>query len=77
MEESGEVEDVRPEEHAPGGPRTQGEAEEPLERGGPGPPPRPPCVTDLRGGGEECPGENGGGDEGHAERVRGGDRPQG
>lgn len=77
VEETREVIDVRPEEHAPGGARAEGETEEPLERGGAGSAPQPPRVADLGGGGEEAPGEDGGGDERHRQGVDGGERPEG
>ena len=70
MEEAREVEDVGPEEDAPGGARAEWEAEEPLE-GGLGAAPEPAGVSDFGGGGEEDPGEDGGGDEGHGEAVEG------
>ena len=70
MEKPREVIHVGPEEDATGGARTEREAEEPLERsGGFAPAPEPPCVTDLRGGGEEDSGENGGGEDRHEKAV--------
>lgn len=77
VEESGEVEDVGPEEDPARGPGPHWETEEPLERGGPGAAPEPPGVADLGGGGEEDAGEDGEGDEGHGEGVEGGDGAEG
>lgn len=51
VEEAGEVEGVGPEEHAAHGARAEREAEEPLEGGRFSPPPDPPRVLDLGGGG--------------------------
>ncbi|KAK8596761.1 hypothetical protein V6N12_065240 [Hibiscus sabdariffa] len=75
VEETGEVKDVRPEEHAPRRARTEREAEEPLERGGDslGAAPEPARVSNLGGGGAEDADEYNGGDEGDAEAVDGGD----
>ena len=50
VEEAGEVVEVGPEEDAAGGAGAEGEAEEPLEGGGPGAAPEPPGVADLGGG---------------------------
>lgn len=70
VEEPREVEHVGPEEDAAGGACAERETEEPLEgSGGFAPPPEPPRVTDLRGGGEEDSGENSGGENGHEEAV--------
>ncbi|KAA8547306.1 hypothetical protein F0562_003830 [Nyssa sinensis] len=75
VEESGEVEDVGPEEDPPGGAGAEGEAEEPLEWGLRAPP-EPPGVSDLGGRGEEDAGEDGDRDEGHGEAVEGRDRTE-
>ena len=74
VEETREIENVGPEEHAPAGARAQREAEEPLKRRRrPRPPPEPARVSDLRRRGEENAGENEGGDQGHGEAVDGRD----
>lgn len=69
VEETGEVEYVRPEEDPTRGSCTRREAEEPLEGSGFGATPVPPDVADFRGGGEEDAGEDCGGYKGHAEAV--------
>lgn len=74
-EESREVEHVRPEEDPARGACAQWETEEPLKRGL-APPPEPPRVADLRGGGEKDAEEDGEGDEGHGERVHSRDGAQ-
>ncbi|KAA8537673.1 hypothetical protein F0562_027337 [Nyssa sinensis] len=72
MEEAREVEDVGPEEDAPGGTRAEGEAEKPLEWGF-GAVPEPSGVANLGVGGGEDADEDGGGDESHGEAVEGRD----
>uniref|UniRef100_A0A8R7Q7T5 Uncharacterized protein n=1 Tax=Triticum urartu TaxID=4572 RepID=A0A8R7Q7T5_TRIUA len=77
VEVPGEVVGVGPEEDAArrAGPRR--EAEEPPEGGRPAPaPPRPARVPNLRHRRQQRAGEDGGGDGGHEERVRGGERPE-
>lgn len=75
---TGDVENIGPEEDSSGGAGAEGEAEEPLKRGGEfGPPPEPAGVADLGGGGEEDTGEDGGGGEGHGEGVEGGEGAEG
>ncbi|GAB4847099.1 hypothetical protein Ancab_026109 [Ancistrocladus abbreviatus] len=76
MEESGEIEDIGPEEDPTGRAGPQGEAEEPLERGL-RPPPEPTGLPDFGCGGEEDAGEDGGGDYGHGKRMEGGEWAQG
>ena len=74
-EESREVEYVGPEEDPARWASTQWKTEEPLKRGF-APPPEPPRVADLGGGGEEDAEEDGEGDEGHEERVHSRDGAQ-
>lgn len=69
MDESREVEYVRPEEDAPGGARAEREAEEPLERRRLRASPKPPCLPDFSRGGEEDAGEDRRGDDRHGEAV--------
>lgn len=78
VEESGDVKNVRPEEHAAWGARADWETEEPLECGGSdsAPPPEPPWFANLRGGGDEKSGEDNGGDKGHGETVDGRNRAE-
>lgn len=73
MEESREVEGVRPEEDGAGGTSSERETEEPFERSRSGSTPEPPCAADLGGGGEEHAEEDDDGDGGHGEAVDGGD----
>lgn len=75
LEESREVEDVRPEEDAACRACTKREAEEPLEWGL-GPSPEPTGVLDFRRSGEEDPGEYCDRDQGHSEVVYGRDQSQ-
>ena len=77
MEEAREVENVGPEEHAPGGACSQWEAKEVFERGGSHAPPQPACVVGFRGGGEERAGENHSGEGGHQEAMDGGEGAEG
>lgn len=59
VEEAGEVEDVGPEEDSPRGTRAEGEAEEPLERGGGlGAAPEPASLADFSFCGKEHADEN-------------------
>lgn len=77
VEETREVENVGPEEHAPAGASAEREAQEPLKRRrSPRPPPEPTSVSDLRRRGEENAGENDGGDQRHGEAVDGWDWAQ-
>lgn len=73
MEESGEVKNVRPEEHASRGACADRETEQPLKRSGFGsaPPPEPAGVTNFRRGGEEDSGEDDCRDYGHGETMDG------
>ncbi|KAM3271340.1 hypothetical protein ACQJBY_041865 [Aegilops geniculata] len=77
VEVPGEVVGVGPEEDAAGRAGPRREAEEPPERRGPAPaPPRPARVPNLRHRRQQRAGEDGGGDGGHEERVRGGEGPE-
>ncbi|KAK8601246.1 hypothetical protein V6N12_051087 [Hibiscus sabdariffa] len=79
VEGTGEVKDVRPEEHAPRRTRTERETEEPLEWGGDGlgAAPEPARVSNLGGGGVEDAGENYGRDKRNTEAVDGWDWSKG
>jgi hypothetical protein len=73
VEESGEVEDVRPEEYTAGGASSDWEAEKPLESTCFDSSPEPASISDLSEGGEEDAGEDCEGDESHGEAVEGGE----
>ncbi|KAA8531796.1 hypothetical protein F0562_006487 [Nyssa sinensis] len=75
VEESGEVEDIGPEEDPTGRAGTQGEAKEPLEWGL-GAPPEPAGLADFYGGGEEDTGEDRGGNECHGQAMESRDRTE-
>ncbi|KAK1554759.1 hypothetical protein Q3G72_016903 [Acer saccharum] len=76
VEEPGEIENVRPEEDAPGGARAKWETEEPLEGCCLCSAPEPPCVANLGGGGEADAHENDSGDQRDDEAVDGRDRAE-
>lgn len=72
VEEPRQVKHIRPKENPTRRAGTQRETEKPLKWGF-RPTPEPPRVADLGGGGEEDPGEDSKGDEGHGEGMEGGD----